>query len=608
MLHHRRNAGRESTEVEEMKRKIIRSRSMYPALICLVCILILFTTGCTSNQPSVNKTDDWKEDVTSYDEEGVKTGQSRSQVVTAESAAPIVVQPTKPEVNVEIPPTQIGNIGFSTGGAKDIMNFRENIRNDYLPLPTDVTYEGLFYDYYFDTGEVEKCNELFCPSYSYAVTDDPFSGEPEYYLSVGLNSGMKESDFKRKKLNLVVVLDISGSMKSPFDRYYYDNFGNRREIPAEEANKEKIELATESIVALLEHLDDDDLFGMVLFNDNAKLAKPLNPVEITDMDAIKDHVLEITAHGGTHLSAGMEMATDLFNELIEVSPEEYENRIIFLTDAMPNIGDISSDGLLGMTEDNAGNRIHTTFIGIGLDFNTELIEYITKIRGANYYSVHSAEQFRERMDDEFEYMVTPLVFDLQLFLESDDWKIEEVYGSPEANEATGELMKVNTLFPSKRRNDETRGGIILLKLEKTGNDNALSLVASYEDRNGNEHHNEVTIELDEVETDFFENRGIQKGILLSRYADLLKNWMIDEKEHAQYSRPWEPMIDEETGICCPPRLTNLNQWERQSIHLTVAEPYRKLFGLFYRYFDEEIDNIGDKDLRQELEILNILKS
>jgi Ca-activated chloride channel family protein len=547
------------------------------------------------------------EETITADEGNIKTGQSRSQVTTTESAAPIVVQPTKPEVNVEIPPTQSDTIGFSTGGAKDINNFRENIRNDYLPLPTDVTYEGLFYDYYFDTGESEKCNELFCPAYSYAVTDDPFSGEPEYYLSVGLNSGMKENDFKRKKLNLVVVLDISGSMKSPFDRYYYDNFGNRQQISEEEANKEKIEIATESIVALLDHLDDDDLFGMVLFNDNAGLAKPLNPVETTDMGAIKDHILEITAHGGTHLSAGMEMATDLYAELTEVSPEEYENRIIFLTDAMPNIGDISSGGLLGMTEDNADDRIHTTFIGIGLDFNTELVEYITKIRGANYYSVHSANQFRERMDDEFEYMVTPLVFDLQLSLESDDWEIEEVYGSPEANEATGELMKVNTLFPSKRRNDETRGGIVLLKLEKTGDDNRLSLTASYEDRDGNEHRNEVTIELDEVDKDYFENRGIQKGILLSRYADLLKNWMIDEREHAHYSHPWEPMIDEETGICVPPR-PGLNQWERQSIRLTIAEPYRKLFGLFYRYFDEEIDNIGDKDLRQELDILDILKS
>ena len=45
-----------------------------------------------------------------------------------------------------------GAIGYSTGGAKDINNFRDNIDNGYFPLAQDITYEGIFYDYYFDTG------------------------------------------------------------------------------------------------------------------------------------------------------------------------------------------------------------------------------------------------------------------------------------------------------------------------------------------------------------------------------------------------------------------------------------------------------------------------
>ena len=71
------------------------------------------------------------------------------------------------------------SIGFSAGGAKDVNSFRENIKQDYLPLPSDVTYEGLFYDYYFDTGAAKECRKLFCPSYSYAVSKDPFSSEPQ---------------------------------------------------------------------------------------------------------------------------------------------------------------------------------------------------------------------------------------------------------------------------------------------------------------------------------------------------------------------------------------------------------------------------------------------
>ena len=91
-------------------------------------------------------------------------------------------------------------IGLSVGGAKDVNNFRENIKSGYLPLLTDITYEGLYYDYYFDTGKSQECAKLFCPSYSRAISADPFSGADEYYLTVGLNSGIKESDFSRKKL------------------------------------------------------------------------------------------------------------------------------------------------------------------------------------------------------------------------------------------------------------------------------------------------------------------------------------------------------------------------------------------------------------------------
>ena len=500
------------------------------------------------------------------------------------------------------------NIGFSTGGAKDINNFRENIKNDYLPLPTDVTYEGLFYDYYFDTGEKEECLKLFCPSYSYAISNDPFSEEKEYYLSVGLNSGIKESDFQRKKLNLVIVLDISGSMHSSFSSYYYDRFGNRVEVnEPEDTGKAKIEVATEAVVALLDHLEDDDRFGMVLFNTGAEVAEPVSLVGDKNMQKLKGDILEISATGGTRLSAGMRLATELFDEFLDVNQSEYENRIIFLTDAMPNLGDTSEEGLLGMTENNANNKVYTTFIGIGVDFNTELVEYITKIRGANYYSVHSAKQFKERMDDEFEYMVTPLVFDLRLNLNATGYEIEKVYGSPEADEATGEIMRVKTLFPSKKEDGETRGGLVLLKLRKLSPENSLklNLNVSYEDRNGVIGSDEATVELEleEKEPEFFENTGIRKGILLSRYADLIKNWIIDERDSIEKNETVRPSVNAEDGIVVP---IELGRWERQSIPLRVSEPYKELFKGFAVYFEEEMNAIGDNTLGQEVDILDTL--
>ena len=534
------------------------------------------------------------------------------------------------------PTAGAGNIGFSVGGAKDINNFRENIANDYLPLPTDVTYEGLFYDYFFDTGATQPCDKLFCPAYSYAVTPDPVSEKNEYYLSVGLNSGIKETDFQRKKLNLMVVLDISGSMGSPFDEYYYDQFGNRQPVidsaEKEETGKKKITVAAESINALLDHLNADDRFGMVVYDDTAALAKPLNLIGSTDMKKIKDHILELQERNSTNLSAGMDMASRQFREFAKANQNEYENRIIFLTDAQPNVGDTSDEGMFKQVEQNSDNNIYTTFIGIGVDFNTDLIERLTKVRGANYYSVHSSKEFKNRMDEGFDYMVTPLVFDLKLNLQSDGWEIDKVYGSPEADKATGEIMYVNTLFPSKTEGGQTKGGIVLLKLGKisSSQDNTLKLKVSYLNRMGQRDSSEATVTLpvnEGSQKEYFENSGIRKGVLLVRYANLLKDWLVDARINSQprpipmeekFIAPPHPclLVTRENGIiipeppfvppCWPHPWPVLGEWERQSMPLAIDREYRILFSDFSRYFKSEMEAVGDKDLEKEVKVLDQL--
>ena len=503
-------------------------------------------------------------------------------------------------------------LGYSVGGAKDIENFRQNVLNGYLPLPTDLTHEGLFYGYYFDTGEQTACAHLFCPSYSHAVSRDPVSGAPNHYLTVGLNSGLSDADFERKTLNLVIVLDISGSMSSPFDRYYYDRFGRQQEVESIEADKSKMALAAESVVALMDRLNADDRLGMVLFNERAHLAKPLSRVGGTDMAAIRDHVLELRAGGSTNMSAGLELGTSLFDELGDVDPERYENRIIFLTDAMPNRGATDDDDLLSIAQRNADRDLYTTFIGIGVDFNTELIEAIGTVRGANYHSVHSASDFRERMDEGFEYMVTPLVFNLELTLETTGYRIAEVYGSPDADEATGRLMSVNTLFPSKTKNGETRGGVVLLKLDRLPSDerasdqNGLTLRVRYEDRSGRSEQVETAISLDEREPDYFANTGIRKAVLLARYADLLRNWLIDEGRGREQARPIEPSVTAKSGIHPPDLEPWLGRWERQSVPLAVSDHYRTVFREFRDYMRGEMAAIGDETLEREVDLLSTL--
>jgi Ca-activated chloride channel family protein len=491
------------------------------------------------------------------------------------------------------------SLGFSVGGAKDADNFYENIKNSYLPKVSAITYEGVFYDHYFTSPTSQNCQSLFCPSYTTKSRTNLFTNQQEHFLSVGLDSNLDASSFKRKKLNIVVVLDISGSMSSPFNRYHYDN--NR---PDKEAQTDKMSIANNSLVGMLAHLKDEDRLGVVLFDNQAYVAKPLRLVKETNLEATKKHILDLKSRGGTNWSKGYKSGLALFDTLESSfkNPAIYENRIIFLTDAMPNRGELSEDGLFGMVSKASKRGIYTTFIGVGVDFNSDLVESVSKTRGANYFSVHSQKEFLKRMDKEFDYMVTPLVFDLKLKLLGNN-KIEAVYGSPEANRATGDIMYVNTLFPSPTEEGKTKGGVILLKLQKAED---LILEVSYKDRDGKAYKSSQKVTFTNTN-----DKSIQKAILLSDYVTLMQNFTLDMRKDCNDIPANTIMPLAKKCMLYPPdrpEYNNLKTWERKSCPLKVSDGYQKLLSLFKREFKSKSSQFTDDSFKKEIEALNALSA
>ena len=111
--------------------------------------------------------------------------------------------------------------------------------------------------------------------------------------------------------------------------------------------------------------------------------------------------------------------------------------------------------------------------------------------------------------------------------------------------------------------------------------------------------------LESQSPEYFDNSGIRKGILLTRYAALMKNWLIDEHQYSNRSQSWEASIREDTGIIIPIE-TGFSQWERQSVSLRVSAPYHWIFENFSDYFEHEMYAIRDYTMEQELEILDTL--
>ncbi len=473
------------------------------------------------------------------------------------------------------------SLGASVGGAQDATAFRRNVEEGYVPRPSAMTYEGLYHDYYFDTGESD-CDRRFCPSYSQGVAEDPLANETEHYLTVGLDSGLSAEGFDHEPMDVVVVLDTSGSMDSGFSEYHYDGDESA-------ADRRKITAATEAVASMTDELNPKDRLGVVAYDDSARRVQGLARVDELERSGVDQRLRDVRAGGGTNLDAGMRTAHAMLDERAN---ESRPARVIYVTDAMPNLGDTDGRSLEDRLQDRAGEGVHTTFVGVGVDFNTDLTETVATVRGANYYSMTSPTAFDERMTEGFDYMVSPLAYNLSLELESDGADVESVYGSPN-DPAAGELLHVNTLFPSRTNENGSEGGVMLVELNKTAPDPTVTLTASYEDPDGEAHETTREVELTDREAPHFESPGVRKAVALTDYASLLRSWAAHERGGAE--------VTADDGV----ERRELGQWEQESVDLRVTAPYDERLPRFAEHFRAEASSM-DGDFEDDLAVLDRL--
>jgi Ca-activated chloride channel family protein len=462
--------------------------------------------------------------------------------------------------------------GFATGGGKDIDNFRKNIRNNKLPHPDSISHEGLLYDYEFDVGSREK-DALFYPNYEQAVSENPVTGNKERYLTVGLDSGMES--FERPPLDLMFVVDISGSMGAAMEQYYYDSPEERADL----SQKNKMEATKDVLKNVIQKLNDNDRFGVVLYNQQGIMGKPLRRVSDTDTEQIISEIDDLHESGGTNLSNGFDTAVDEIKEFADIDTENHnrESRIMFMTDAMPNTGETRESQLEKRFKEVADENIYTTFIGIGIDANPDLIDTLTSTTGANHYFIDSVEEFNERIDEEFTYTVTPLVFDLSLTVEGEGFEIDGVYGSPNEDASTsGEVMSVKTLFPS-HGDEGTKGGVIAVSMSEAEPGDNVRISTSWTERDGSKGGDVTQVRIVD-DDEYYESSDTRKAVALCQYVEQMTSWLEDTN-------------------------TNSDSFERESTELNIPENHKSNIRNFLSYFESQVDNIEDEGLEKELETL-----
>src|SRR4051812_2337478 len=238
----------------------------------------------------------------------------------------------------------------------------------------------------------------------------------------------KNDEARRAPMNLCIVLDRSGSMEGA-----------------------KIERARQAAAMAIDKLGDDDVFSLVTYDNETDLLIP--PERIggnVHREEMKAQIHRIQPGGSTALHAGVVLGARQVRRLFE---KERVNRVILLSDGLANVGPSSTSDLARLGRELRGDGIAVSTVGLGDDYNEDLMTALAEASNANYYYVKDAEKLPGIFAQELGAARSLIARNIVIRIEAPNGvHLKEIIGRPdiECHDRVAEI-RMPELFGSEKR-------------------------------------------------------------------------------------------------------------------------------------------------------------
>ena len=189
----------------------------------------------------------------------------------------------------------------------------------------------------------------------------PAGGPQNVVLKVTLDAPPAPAHIKRPRVNLALVLDQSGSM-----------------------NGTKIEQAKAAAIEALNRLGGQDIFSVVVYDTNIHTIVPAQNAR--NVQGIIQTLKQIRAGGSTALFGGVSQGASEIRKNLE---NDYIHRIVLLSDGLANVGPRMPADLGRLGAALIKENISVTTIGVGTDYNEDLMARLAQNSDGNTYFVES---------------------------------------------------------------------------------------------------------------------------------------------------------------------------------------------------------------------------
>ena len=209
------------------------------------------------------------------------------------------------------------------------------------------------------------------------------------FLKVGLEGFKMPVTTKRVAVNVALVLDKSGSM-----------------------NGRKIEEAKQAAIQAIQRLDANDIVSVVVYDSTVEVLVPAT--KLTDKDAVCKKIAQVQPGGRTALFAGVSKAAAELRKFID---RERVNRIVLLSDGLANIGPSAPSELGSLGASLKKENISVTAMGLGLDYNEDLMVNLASNSGGNHVFIEDAAQIAEFFTKEFNTVLSVVAQEVAISIE-----------------------------------------------------------------------------------------------------------------------------------------------------------------------------------------------
>ncbi len=337
------------------------------------------------------------------------------------------------------------DVNLGQGGAQDFGSFRQVLEAGELPSPDTLDDVGFFNEHHVPL-PAPDCGDPICVHGLLAVMGNMINGAGCTMLQLGMNARVPESALQSRDLNLVVAVDVSGSM----------------------AGSGRLAFVQAGLHKLVTQLGEGDRVTLVAWSDLPVVV--VEGVEGPDFGRFSDAISRLSANGSTNLYAGLEPALEMGRRYYEPARD---NRVIFLTDGEPTIGVLDPAEILAMARTELQEGMGLTTIGVGLGAEVGLLRNLSEIGAGNFFFVEDEAAAEEIFTEEIHTFVTPIATDIRLEVQTGGaYELREVMGTRQwETKGDSGSIDIDSLFIAHRQSDEDQelgrrggGGAILAEL------------------------------------------------------------------------------------------------------------------------------------------------